>query len=903
MSRCRSLLVLIVAGAALGSPVAYAQPDCAVSTPVYTIQGASHVSPLVDEPVETCGVVTAVAFSGYYLQDPEGDSNEATADGIYVAERGDKPAVGDFIRLSATVAEVIAGGAGSGNLSVTTLIDSQVLESMSDVALPIPVVIGEAGRLPPAEVVISESEIIGGINLQNADDAAATPFNPSVDGIDFYESLEGMRVTVDNPVAISGIRQFGTFSAEVFVLTDNGENPSSLSQRTRRGGILLQPDRDNRGDQNPERVQIQFDGTLFGSTDYPPIKVGDTLASVTGVMSYSFGNFEVLAVGPVSVNDGGLELETVSFTGTSNSMKLASYNVLNLSGADADNDQRELIASQIVNNLLQPDVIALQEVQDSNGDISDCPGDDVSACSGVLEASVTLQRLVDDIQAAGGIDYAWFTVDPLVETNDDNRDNVDTFGGASLGNIRNAYLYNPARVTLLEFQGITRDVLAQNGVSVTTAFDTSRDPLKAVFEFNDQQITIFNNHFSSRFGSSPIFGGPQPFVQAGEDNRAAQALAMNQLVEDILESDPTANVVVLGDLNTFEFTDELAEVLPAAGGDTVLFNLIGNNNEDPYSFIFEGNSQVLDHIFVTQALRGDTAVVEYVNVNTDFPRLTSSIVASDHEPLVASLSFGPATDVGLQLRSEVYSTTAAELFWNRLDSSVRYDIYRDGTLVLATDGGSYFDDTLEPGSEYVYTIEAFSDSILQISESIFVNTPPSGSAPSPAIDLALRADVYSSSAIELFWDRLTGFQRYDVYRDGVLLQPTSGTSFFEDSLQSNTEYVYTVEGFLNNVLQVTDTIVITTRASSGVSSPLFEDFSGIVYSPTALELFWSVSESRSVPVRYEITRNGVLFALVGGRSFFQAGLESGTTYEYFIEAFDSNDNSVGTQLTSLTTRN
>ena len=29
-------------------------------------------------------------------------------------------------------------------------------------------------------------------------------------------------------------------------------------------------------------------------------------------------------------------------------------------------------------------------------------------------------------------------------------------------------------------------------------------------------IIIVNNHFSSRFGSTPVFGGPQPFTQAAE---------------------------------------------------------------------------------------------------------------------------------------------------------------------------------------------------------------------------------------------------------------------------------------------------------------------------------------------------------------------------------------------------
>ena len=48
--------------------VAQAQP-----VKIYEIQGEGHVSPFVGQEVTTTGIVTAVAFDGYYVQDPEGD--------------------------------------------------------------------------------------------------------------------------------------------------------------------------------------------------------------------------------------------------------------------------------------------------------------------------------------------------------------------------------------------------------------------------------------------------------------------------------------------------------------------------------------------------------------------------------------------------------------------------------------------------------------------------------------------------------------------------------------------------------------------------------------------------------------------------------------------------------------
>jgi hypothetical protein len=178
------------------------------------------------------------------------------------------------------------------------------------------------------------------------------------------------------------------------------------------------------------------------------------------------------------------------------------------------------------------------------------------------------------------------------------------------------------------------------GVTNPDAFEGSRDPLLGAFTFNGQEITLINNHFSSRFGSEPVFGGPQPFNQGGEDEREAQALTINEVVDDLLANDPDANIAVLGDMNTFDFTDELTEDLPGVGDEQVLTNLIElSKGDEAYSFNFQGNSQALDHIFVTDSLL-EGANVDFVHVNVDF-----ADAASDHEPIVASFTLeAPAED-------------------------------------------------------------------------------------------------------------------------------------------------------------------------------------------------------------------------------------------------------------------
>lgn len=63
------------------------------------------------------------------------------------------------------------------------------------------------------------------------------------------------------------------------------------------------------------------------------------------------------------------------------------------------------------------------------------------------------------------------------------------------------------------------------------------------------------------------------------------------------------------------------------------------------------------------------------------------------------------------IRATVYSSTAAELFWDRpAESGVIYEISRDGVVIAMTQGISFFDNTLSPGTSYEYRVVAiFSD--------------------------------------------------------------------------------------------------------------------------------------------------------------------------------------------------
>jgi predicted extracellular nuclease len=560
--------------------------------------------------VRVRGVVTAVEGGQIYLQDTEGDGDPATSDAVVLRTETHGLARNDLVWVTGKVVESVPGGAGTANLSVTTIETSRIQLVRRSSSLPPVVVLGLDGRLPPSSHVISPDEVP--VNLRSTEDVARNRYDPESDAIDFFESLEAMLVRVPRPIAVSATQTFSPNQSEIVVLPDGGRGVAS-PRRTWRGGILLQSGRDNLGGQNPERVQIQLDADLFPGTT-PLAAVGDSLGNVTGVVRYSFGSYEVAATEPFDVSRRQGEPEAATLVGAPAVLSVASYNVLNLSPTPSDSTQRRLLARQIVQALRSPDIIALQEIQDDSGEADD----------GTTSARGTLAALTAAIVAAGGPSYASFDVAPA---------NARP-GGAPGGNIRNAFLFNPSRVRLLSSRSLTPGVLSSAGVPDTLAFQDSRDPLEGVFEFAGRQVRIVNNHLTSRYGSTPVFGAVQPFIQAGEPERGAQVRVLRDYVAHHLSVKPGARIVVLGDMNTFEFSDELAEVLP--GAPPVLYSLMGLVPEPKrYSYNFEGNSQLLDHAFVSQALR-QGAEVDVVHLNTDFPALPG-LTASDHDPLLVLL--------------------------------------------------------------------------------------------------------------------------------------------------------------------------------------------------------------------------------------------------------------------------
>lgn len=583
------------------------------------IQGAAHISPKNGQGVAGVeGIVTArrtAGGRGFWMQDPTPDSDEATSDAVFVFLNAAPVAqIGDVVNVSGTVSEFRASG-DPDNLTITQINSSNASVAVlsSGNAAPAPTVLGAGGRTPPTEVIDDD-------NAGNVETGGT--FDPADDGIDFYESLEGMILQVNDGSVVGPTRSFG----EITLLPDEGSWATGL--RTPRGGILL----GGYVDANPERITVD-DEILRDlaplprpAKSMPDLNVGDQLTSaVVGPLDYSFSNYKIQATTTPTFTSGGNERELADAP-KQREVTLATFNVENLAGTDPQ-AKYDHLASLIVSNLRSPDIVGIEEVQDNDGVAG-------GAGSTVVDATTSWTRLVSAIQAAGGPTYQYRQIDPV-----DDQD-----GGAPGGNIRVGFLFrtdtgvkfvdrpggSPTTETTIVGKPHAPELSASPGRIGTqsAAFDATRRSLVGEFKIKNKPYFLVVNHFSSKGDDQPLFGPNQPPVRFSEVARHGQAQLVNDFVDAILARDKNARIVVLGDINDFEFS-ETVSILEGGVITTLVKTLPA---QERYSYVFEGNSQTLDQILISN--RGMMRLkpgYDVVHVNSEF---ADAIQASDHEPAV-----------------------------------------------------------------------------------------------------------------------------------------------------------------------------------------------------------------------------------------------------------------------------
>jgi predicted extracellular nuclease len=593
---CAAALVAVV-GANRSQPAARRIRD---------IQGAAHVSPLNGQNVERVpGVVTLVRRDGFFMQDAEPDQDPRTSEGIFVRYEQPHPRPGDAVKVTGTVMEFRQGAADASNANLSATHIKMTAISLASVGnrLPAPVTIGASGRRPPTSVIEDDAA--------SGDAETSGTFDPDSDGLDFYESLEGMLVSINDAVAVGP-----TFSRrdgrEVPVLADNG---AGASLRTPRGGIILR-----QRDPNPERISLFAYGESL-----PEVNVGARFEGRTfGVVDYLAGGYKVVLSGLPDVVPGDLRQE-VTRAARRGELAVAAFNVENLDPGD-DASKFERLARIVVRNLRSPDLISVEEIQDNNGSRDDS----------VTDASQTFAKLIQSIRDAGGPAYEFRDIPPV-----DDRD-----GGQPGGNIRTGFLFRTDRgLRFVDRPGgtptdATRVVGGRGSPRLTfspgriepalSVWEESRKPLAAEFTFRGQRLFVVANHFASKGGDHPLYGRFQPPKFASEAKRTGQARVVADFVRKIFAKDRRAKVVVLGDLNDFEYSAPV-RALKDAGLAALIERLAP---AERYTYVYDGNSQALDHVLVSPSLVSALASFDVVHLNSEF-----ADAASDHDPTVALFAF------------------------------------------------------------------------------------------------------------------------------------------------------------------------------------------------------------------------------------------------------------------------
>ncbi|MDQ0231786.1 5'-nucleotidase C-terminal domain-containing protein [Metabacillus malikii] len=545
------------------------------------IQGKGHTSKYEGSSVKgITGVVThIVSGSTFVIQDDQPDDDHTTSEAIQIFKSSHNVSVGDKVSVDGVVSEF-----GSGADLTKTEISASNVTKIGTAELPAPLVIGK-DIFPPNKII---------------DNDEMTSFDPEEDGIDFWESVEFMRVSFPNAKVVGP-----PYSNDVPIIVESTTNNEINNQ----GGLNIAAD-----DYNPEKVFLDNVGSNFRS--------GDAFdGDVVGVISYASTGYQVLTnkAELPKVIKSDIQPEVTHIEPAADKLTVAAYNIENFSNNKSNTPDEKVtrIAKTFVNNMKSPDIITLVEVQDNDGETD----------SGNTDASQSYKRLIEAIKANGGPAYEWTDVAPV------NNEN----GGAPGGNIRVGYLYNPERTTLVDgTKGKGTEANGWNeagnltlnpGVIDPAKYPNTRKPIAAEFEFNGERVVVIGTHLNSKGGDQSLWGANQPPKLNSEAERHSLAQAINDFIDEGLAKNPDLNVVLAGDMNDFEFT----KTFDILKGD-VLTNMVDKvPANDRFSYFFQGNNQVLDHILVSNNLV-DHTVADMIHINANYTEAQGR--ASDHDPVM-----------------------------------------------------------------------------------------------------------------------------------------------------------------------------------------------------------------------------------------------------------------------------
>lgn len=597
---------------------------CGTGTPpartIMEIQGSGSTSPWVGQQVTTSGVVTRVNNNGFFLQDPLGDGDPLTSDGLFVFT-GSAPtvSVGQAVQLAGTVAEFNTGAAGNADTAahpVTELtgISALVVQASGQVITP---------------TVITFPETVN----------------------DELERVEGMLVTIGGPLTASQNFFQGRYGQVTLSAGGRLETPTnrhrpgsaealSLADANARQRIILD---DGTSQQNPNPTPYLGEGDT--------LRAGDTVAAVTGVVDYGLATSSSAGMGDYMIHP----TEPVVFTRANprtaappplpGNLSLASFNVLNYfttftDGTDAfgrSGQGCDLSGVNLPQNCRGADNLAEFQRQRAKivAAIAAIQADAVGLVEMQNNGATAVQNLVDGLNEQLGAGTYAVVPDPAQ--------------GSGSDAIKVAMIFKPGR--------LQRVAASQSDTDAVH----NRPPLAQTFAApNGERLTLVVNHLKSK-GSCPSPDDPDDSgnqdIGDGQGcwnaRRVAQAQRTATWVASLAGGAGTDAALLLGDLNAYAQEDPIIALTDSGYADQIArFNRFG------YSYVFDGAAGRLDHALATPTLAGrlTDAIVWHINAdepsvidyNTEFkqpqcgtcgPDLYTPAAdrSSDHDPVLTGL--------------------------------------------------------------------------------------------------------------------------------------------------------------------------------------------------------------------------------------------------------------------------
>jgi predicted extracellular nuclease len=602
---------------------------------IHDIQGSGLTSPHVGATVQTTvAIVTAVKSNGFFIQTPDTDvdSDANTSEGVFVFTGSTPPAaaaVGNAVAVTGRVAEFIpSADPASPPLTEISGAPTVALISTGN-PLPLPLTLTSAATSPTGAV-------------------------------EQLERFEGMRVHVDSLTAFAPTQ--GSVSEANATSTSSGvfyAVITGVARPFREPGVQVpdplppgSPGGVPRFDANPERLRVDS-GAQIGSTKLEVTSCA-SITSVTGVLDFSFRTYSILTDPvPVPAVTGNLSAQPVPDP-TPDQFTVASFNTqrffdtVNDPGIDdvalnptAFNNRLNKASLAIRDVMKSPDVIGVEEVENL----------------ATLQALAT--KVNNDAVAAGKPNPLYLAA--LVEGND-------------IGGIDAGLLVKSSRVIVMEVIQEGKDATYINPRNGQPELLNDRPPLilrASIPGVTDPhyELTVIVNHLRSLSGIDDPADGAR--VRA---KRRAQAEFLANLVQARQRLNPGERIVLVGDFNAFQFNDGYVDTIgtikgtPAPAGQVVLaspalVNPVLTNLVDAvpaaerYSYSFDGNAQVLDHILVNHAMLPSVRGIYYARSDADFPE---SLRSDPRRPERVSDHDMPVAYFTLDVRPPLTTPTIAE---------------------------------------------------------------------------------------------------------------------------------------------------------------------------------------------------------------------------------------------------